>query len=43
VNIDPMLFEDAASGRAFLYWGRNGVLAAREMRRDGRGVAPASA
>lgn len=42
VNIDPMLFEDPASGRAYLYWGRNGVITAREMRSDRLGFAPAS-
>jgi arabinan endo-1,5-alpha-L-arabinosidase len=42
VNIDPMVFEDPASGRAYLYWGRNGVIAARELTADLHGFAPGS-
>lgn len=30
-NIDPMVFQDPASKKTFLYWGRNGEIAVQEL------------
>jgi arabinan endo-1,5-alpha-L-arabinosidase len=44
-NIDPMAFEDPASGRRFLYWGSSGSepLRVQELAADGLSFAPGSA
>lgn len=41
-NIDPMVFTDPVSKKTYLTWGRNGVIAAQELRGDLTGFAEAS-
>ncbi|MCX9145815.1 glycoside hydrolase family 43 protein [Erythrobacter sp. WG] len=44
VNIDPMLFDDPATGKRLLYWGSGfGPIKVQEMRADGLAFAPGSA
>jgi len=44
VNIDPMLFEDPATGKHLLYWGSGfGPIKVQELAADGLGFAPDSA
>ena len=44
VNIDPMQFEDPASGKRLLYWGSGfGPIKVQELRPDGLAFAPGSA
>ncbi len=44
VNIDPMFFEDPASGKRLLYWGSGfGPIKVQELSEDGLSFAPGSA
>lgn len=44
VNIDPMLFDDPATGKRLLYWGSGfGPIKVQELTRDGLAFAPGSA
>jgi arabinan endo-1,5-alpha-L-arabinosidase len=44
VNIDPMLFDDPATGKRLLYWGSGfGPIKVQEMTPDGLAFAPGSA
>lgn len=43
VNIDPMLFDDPATGKRLLYWGSGfGPIKVQELAADGLGFAPGS-